>query len=100
VRELPALDHLAGGLESEKFRVIAATESEGGAAAAQPFLDKLQVSHLRVLTDPGGRAKRAFGVRGLPTTYLIASDGTVFARVEGAIDWGSAAVKEFLINAR
>ncbi len=38
------------------------------------------------LEDPGSRAALAFGVFGIPETFVIAADGTVAAKIIGAVD--------------
>jgi thioredoxin-like negative regulator of GroEL len=54
------------------------------------FLAQLRVT-LPVLFDEQQDVSRAFMVRGLPTTVLIAADGTVIARAVGPREWDSAA---------
>jgi thiol-disulfide isomerase/thioredoxin len=57
-----------------------------------PFLQRLGVN-LTVLLDPNGEAPRAWRVRLLPTSYVVAPDGQVRYSVLGEIDWsGDAAV--------
>lgn len=38
------------------------------------------------VTDPGGRAAIAFGVFGIPETFVIGADGTVVRKIVGAAD--------------
>ncbi len=40
-----------------------------------------------LVTDPGARAAIAFGVYGIPETFVIAPDGTISAKQVGAIDY-------------
>jgi cytochrome c biogenesis protein CcmG/thiol:disulfide interchange protein DsbE len=40
-----------------------------------------------LVTDPGSRAAIAFGVFGVPETYVITPDGTVLAKRVGAVDY-------------
>ena len=39
-------------------------------------------------TDPGSRAAIAYGVFGVPETFIIAPDGTVAAKTVGAVSYG------------
>ena len=51
------------------------------------FLNELGVSPLvRYASDPGSRAAIAFGVFGIPETYLIGPDGVVTGRITGPSD--------------
>ena len=49
-----------------------------------------------VLVDPRGEIQRAYGVIGLPTTFLIARDGRAVARAIGPRDWAGSRSHELL----
>jgi peroxiredoxin len=49
-----------------------------------------------ILVDPRGDIQRAYGVLGLPTTFVIARDGRAVARAIGARDWAGARSRELL----
>ena len=51
-----------------------------------------------VLDDPRGDIQRAYGVLGLPTTFVIARDGRAVARAIGARDWAGARFRELLLG--
>jgi cytochrome c biogenesis protein CcmG/thiol:disulfide interchange protein DsbE len=54
---------------------------------ARRFLDEVGWSELTLYgQDPGSRAAIAFGVRGIPETFVIKSDGIVAARLIGPVD--------------
>jgi thiol-disulfide isomerase/thioredoxin len=98
IKELPSLNRLAKNFPSDKFVVIALSEDAGGFEAAKSFLSKLNLSATTILSDPGGKLKRALSVRGLPTTFIILPGGIVHGRVEGAIEWDSPEIMSFLSN--
>ena len=54
-----------------------------------PFLAKLKLDGLAVYLDPANAAIKQFGVRGLPTSFLIGADGNVIWSYEGSADWDS-----------
>ncbi len=86
VEEMPSLDRLQGKLGSA-LTVLAISEDRTGESAVAPFLAKLDAPHLAVFLDPANGAIKAFGVRGLPTSFLIARDGRVLAMLEGSTAW-------------
>lgn len=96
VTEMPALDRLAQALPKDRFAVVAAGEDAGGLVAEEPFLVRLGVENMELLADPRGKLKRAFGTRGLPTTFLIRPDGTVYGKFEGPVDWDSKEIQDFV----
>ena len=61
-----------------------------------PFLKKLKTENLAPYLDAKSALGRAFGMRGLPTTYIIGKDGNVVAKLEGAAEWDSPEIVEWL----
>lgn len=96
VREMPSLEQLALKLPNEKFVVLAVSQDRGGAAVAKPFADRLRLKELKIFFDPLNRLKRAFGVVGLPTTFLIDEEGYVRAQLQGPAEWGEPAMADAL----
>ena len=94
--EMPSLERLANQLPIEKFAVIAISQDRGGASVAKPFLSRIGVTSLPLYYDPNRRLSRDLGVRGLPTTVIIAQDGTVIGKLEGIAEWDSTKMVEFL----
>jgi len=98
VREMPSLERLAARLPSDRFAVIAVSQDKGGVAIAKPFLERIGVRRLPLYVDPNGRVSRDLGVRGFPTTILIAQNGTVLARLEGPAEWDSDEIIAYLLS--
>lgn len=98
IKEMPSLERLAARLPAEKFVVIVVSQDKGGASKAKPFLDRIGVRSLPLYVDPNGRLSRELGVRGLPTTVVIARDGTVVGKLEGAAEWDANDVVAYLIS--
>lgn len=96
VKELPALDRLAGDLAGAKFAVVALSIDRDWRELVTPFLDRLGIRNLAVYADPGSAAYRALGARGLPTTYLIDHRGRLVGYLEGEARWDSDAAKALI----
>ena len=58
--------------------------SEKDEAGIKAFMDKNGYSY-PVLMDKGGRLFEAYGIRAIPTTYLIDRRGNVIGRMQGAL---------------
>ena len=95
VKEIPSLESLMERLNSRRAVLVAISQDKGGASVAQHFLDRLG-SKLPVFSDSAGRVSRELGIRGLPTTFVITSDGTIAARVEGPLEWDSEEVVNYI----
>lgn len=91
VVEMPDLQALARKVAGDGILVLPLSSDRGGAEAVRRFYAANRIDALPVLLDPRGEAARAWGSRGLPTTLVIDRQGRERGRVEGAIDWASAA---------
>jgi thiol-disulfide isomerase/thioredoxin len=91
VVEMPELQELAHKVAGDGILVLPLSSDRGGAEVVRRFYAAHRLDGLPVLLDPRGEAGRAWGVRGLPTTIVIDRQGRERGRVEGAIDWASAA---------
>ena len=78
---LPAYEKLHASLAPRGFAVVAINldETEDDARA---FLAGAPLSYI-VVRDAAGDSARAFGVRGMPSSYLVGCDGTIRSRQVG-----------------
>ena len=88
LREMPSLERLQSRL-GERIAVLAVSEDRGGNKSVEPFIAKLGLKSVKIYIDPKSEVGHAFGVRGLPTSFLIDREGKVLGRVEGAAEWDS-----------
>lgn len=89
VEEMPALDRLQAQL-GDKLTILAISEDRQGETVVAPFLEQHAIKHLGIFLDPKSAATSEFGAQGLPTSYLIARDGTIVGKEEGGAQWDSA----------
>lgn len=40
-----------------------------------------------ILHDPSGRIQRTYRTTGVPESFIITADGTIFRRLVGAVEW-------------
>ena len=85
--EMPSLARLQRQLDPAQFVLLTVTTDLQRQGIAQ-FLSQLGVS-LPVLFDEDQEVSRSFMVRGLPTTIVIARDGTLVGRAVGPRGWDS-----------
>ncbi len=89
IREMPALDRLQSILKAQGLRVAAVSIDRGGKEVVVPFAKKLALRDLPLYLDPKSSLARAFGVPGLPATFLIDKQGGVVRAMTGAAEWDS-----------
>ena len=90
VKEMPALETLAGTI-GDGIVLLPLSSDRGGKATVERFYTQHGIVKLPIWLDPKGAAARAWGARGLPTTYIIDREGRVKAKLEGGADWAYAA---------
>lgn len=78
---LPAYETLFRELGPRGFAVVAVNLDENEGDATQ-FLAQHPLSYV-VLRDSSSDSARAWGVRGMPSSYLVACDGTIRTRHAG-----------------
>lgn len=85
--EMPSLARLQQQLDPTQFALMTVTTDLQRQGIVH-FLSQLGVS-LPVLFDEDQEVSRSFMVRGLPTTIVIARDGTLVGRAVGPRAWDS-----------
>jgi peroxiredoxin len=73
--EMPALQHVADDLQSERFTLFEVDLQED-AATIEPFRQQLGLRML-ILLDNDGEVTQRYGVRALPSTFLIDQQGVL-----------------------
>jgi thiol-disulfide isomerase/thioredoxin len=96
VRELPTLDRLAATLGGPDFAVIAINEDRGGAGVAGPFLEKKGLRNLVLYLDERMSLALKFGLKQLPTSYLLDRQGRIVGELTGHANWDSPEAKALI----
>ena len=82
-REMPSMERLAQKLRGDNFVVLAVDVGED-ADTVHAFSSRMETPpSFPILLDPHGRTMQAWGVAGLPTTYLIDRQGRIVAGAIG-----------------
>lgn len=88
--EMPSIERLREKLGDKPFSVFAVNVDEPD-ARVRSFLAQTRLT-LPVLMDPNKKATRDWGVRVLPTTFVVGLDGRIRYRLVGDIDWSHGSV--------
>ncbi len=101
VREMPSLDRLQAVLGDRGLSVVAVSIDRAGVKAIRPFAKRLGLARLGLYHDPGGALFRAFGVTGLPASFLIDPAGAILGAYAGPAEWDgpeARALIEYYLN--
>ena len=92
VHELPALQGLDRAIRQQGMAVALVGVDRKGRDFASGFLADRGIDIPYSLYDPRGKLARELGVRVMPNTFLIGSDGGVRGLIEGPEQWDDPAV--------
>jgi thiol-disulfide isomerase/thioredoxin len=87
IREMPSLDRLQAALKARGLSVLAVSLDRGGAKVIVPFAKRLRLEHIGLYHDATGALVKAFGITGLPTSFLIDRRGRIVGAYPGPAEW-------------
>jgi len=93
--EMPSMETLYQTYRDQGFVILAVSSDVQSIAIIQPFLEQYRLS-FPVLLDPKGQVTGTYGVRSLPTTYLLDRQGRVVSREIGARNWANAGAQALI----
>ena len=93
--EMAALDRLSGRLASSGVAVIGVTLDDD-LNLAREFVRSRQLSFATYSEETARPLRTALGVRALPHTLIVRSDGTVAEALAGARDWDSPSADAYI----
>ncbi len=92
--EMPSLERLHQAFRGRDFALLAVDLQEEK-DQVQRFAAEYSLS-FRVLLDSSGQVGSTYGVRSIPTTYLIDRRGFLLARFIGGREWDAAELRSLL----
>jgi cytochrome c biogenesis protein CcmG, thiol:disulfide interchange protein DsbE len=93
--EMPSMQRLYDEFEGEPFEIVAVSlDAEAGEVGLLgrmgrdpwAYADSLSLT-FPILHDPAGRVFRSYRMSGVPESFLIGRDGTIYRKVSGATEW-------------
>ena len=92
--ELPQLTAMAAR-HKDGLTLLAVDADSSDAKGAAQFVAAHGIG-LPIAVDADGSVHRQYGIRALPTTYLIDRHGNIVGRIVGSRDWSSAAAQRLI----
>lgn len=87
VREMPALDRLAGSLAGLEADVVALSADFGDISRPRAFYERTGIAHLGLYHDREKAVAKGAAIRGLPVTLILDRQGREVARLTGDAHW-------------
>jgi thiol-disulfide isomerase/thioredoxin len=96
LKELPALDRLAGAMKGSDVVVIAVSEDQAGWRAVDPWWTKAKFKNLAAHNDKKMDLGFGYKAAGLPLTLIYDRQGREVARIAAPAEWDSANAQALL----
>jgi thiol-disulfide isomerase/thioredoxin len=93
--EIPSMMKLNSAMAGKPFEMVAVSIDEGGVPEIEAFF-KASGYSLPTYTDPGGAAQKAYGITGVPETFIINRNGVLVKKIIGPLAWDSAETISYL----
>lgn len=93
--EIPSMVKLNKLMAGKPFQMVAISIDEGGKPAIESYFQTSGMT-LPAYTDPDNRAAKAYGITGVPESYIIDKNGLLIKKVIGPMSWDSPEVISFL----
>ena len=94
--ELPAMQKVHGFMPEDRF-VMLTILSNDEPAFAEALAAKIGAT-FPILTDPQNTAAQAYGITGVPETFIIDKQGILREKFIGALQWDSPQAMEMLMR--
>jgi peroxiredoxin len=89
--ELPTIEKLRASFAGRPFAALA-VQMAGSARMSRDTAEKLSL-RFPMLVDRDSAASKAWGVKVVPTSFLIGPDGSVAFTLQGELDWSDAVAR-------
>ena len=93
--EIPSMMKLNGIMTGKPFQMVAVSIDEGGKPAIESFF-KQSGFLLPTYLDASGAATKAYGITGVPETFIINKQGIIVKKIIGGFAWDSPEAVSFL----
>lgn len=93
--EIPSMLKLNTFMAGKPFQMVCVSVDEGGKKAVESYLKNTGFS-LPAYVDASGQAARAYGITGVPETFVIDKNGVIQKKIIGGLDWSSPEVIAYL----
>ncbi|MGD9300793.1 MAG: TlpA disulfide reductase family protein [Desulfobacterales bacterium] len=87
ITEMPSMEKLHRKLFGKRFVMVTVNIQEP-AAQVKNFFDKNKLTFTALL-DTTGEVSTQFGIRAIPTSFILDKSGRIIGQISGPRDWGS-----------
>ncbi|MDD3618900.1 MAG: TlpA disulfide reductase family protein [Desulfobulbaceae bacterium] len=96
LQEMPAMQDLYGFFPEDKFTMLTVLFNDAP-VFAENVAERLQLT-FPILIDPDNQAARAYGLTGVPETYIVDKQGVLRKKFIGPVEWNSEEARLMLLQ--
>jgi peroxiredoxin len=96
LHEMPSMEKLYNSMPKGNFKMLAILFNDKPEVA-----DKVVAKYkytFPILSDPGNKTGAAYGLTGVPETYIIDKQGVVREKFIGPVEWDTPGVRQMLMK--
>lgn len=97
-KEIPQLDDLQKDFKKLPLVIVAVSQDYRGIEVVKNFFKTLEVRHIKPYYDNKNQLFKAFSVVGIPTHFLINSNGKIVLSFSGVTDWYDPEVRQLILS--
>ncbi|MDT8334826.1 MAG: TlpA disulfide reductase family protein [Desulfurivibrionaceae bacterium] len=94
--EMPSMQELYETMPKDRFKMVTILSNDDP-ALAEVFAEK-NGFEFPILIDPGSEAGKAYGITGVPETYIIDKEGLLRQKYLGPRQWNSPEAQKMLMD--
>jgi thiol-disulfide isomerase/thioredoxin len=95
-QEMPSIERLYQSKRKQAFVVLGINQGETAQTAFASLGLFTPMPTFPILLDSQNQVAKAYGVQGLPSSYVVSRTGKVLARAEGVRDFSSTAMLKYI----
>jgi DsbE subfamily thiol:disulfide oxidoreductase len=95
-QEMPSMQALYASMPSDKFKMLAILYKDKP-EAADTLTAQLGCT-FPVLVDPGNKTGQAYGLTGVPETYIVDKEGVLREKYIGPVQWNSLGARQMIMK--
>jgi cytochrome c biogenesis protein CcmG, thiol:disulfide interchange protein DsbE len=96
LQEMPSMQELNGFLPEDKFTMLSILFNDAP-AFAENIAERFNLN-FPILIDPENMAARAYGLTGVPETYIIDKEGVLRKKFIGPVEWNSPEARQMMLQ--
>jgi cytochrome c biogenesis protein CcmG, thiol:disulfide interchange protein DsbE len=96
LQEMPSMQELNSFLPEDKFTMLSILFNDAP-AFAENIAARFNLT-FPILIDPENMAARAYGLTGVPETYIIDKEGVLRKKFIGPVEWNSAEARQMMLQ--